>query len=170
MVDHTTLKLMGTSLHITSNYSYYLQNRNSLNTSFGYTVTSMIWHIFEQQQLFLGQELFYVSRDIYLYDILLMAIPLEKHSLFKEPLDYLVHRVHDAGLLQVWQSSFFLDMLKYKNISLDQTTRHSKNYRTLNLDDFSGIWSILLIGLLISFIAFLGEIMTYYCFKINNNK
>ncbi|XP_075144738.1 uncharacterized protein LOC142219821 [Haematobia irritans] len=140
------LELIQNNLVYTTNNTFYREHRDSLNTTYGYTLTTPMWTLIRQQQLYMDQEILCTSRDLILYNILLSAIPLERNSPFKEPLDHLIFQIHTAGLTNIWYSSMFLDLLKYEKISLDHKN-HGKTYHALDVKDLYWIWMILIIDM-----------------------
>ncbi|XP_046810183.1 uncharacterized protein LOC111684582 [Lucilia cuprina] len=112
----------------------YHKYRKSFNTSYSYTVTTGLWNIFLQKQTFSTHKIFCTSEDMYIMDLLMLSIPLQENSIYKEALDYLIHRVYSVGLFYAWQSHTFYDMLRLGNISLNDTSKLD-SYEKLTLED-----------------------------------
>uniref|UniRef100_A0A2Y9D4J3 Ionotropic glutamate receptor C-terminal domain-containing protein n=1 Tax=Stomoxys calcitrans TaxID=35570 RepID=A0A2Y9D4J3_STOCA len=161
LVDTNRLKPMENVLVYTDNNTLYRETRNSLNTSYGYAISSTLWSIYEQQQLYMGQRLFCAPPGLTLYDILPSGIPLEVNSEFKEAIEHFIFQTYTVGLQNQWYSSLFVDLVKYKQIPFSRGAPKPRN-RTLNLDDFHWVWMIVLVGLGGSALTFVGEIMLHY--------
>ncbi|XP_061392818.1 uncharacterized protein LOC133328282, partial [Musca vetustissima] len=100
------------SLVYTNQTSLYLQMRRDLNTSYGYAVNSAVWNMLNRKQDHMSHKLFCTSKQLTLLPFIHWTIRLQENSEYKEPLDYLILRVHELGLMKAWHGSTFVDMLK----------------------------------------------------------
>lgn len=149
-------KMQGTIVYI-DNTTLYHQYRKHFNTSNSYTVTTGLWNVFTKNQEFFTHKLFCISKEMIIMDFLLLGIPLQEHSLYREPLDYLIHQVNSVGLFHIWHSNTFYDMLKLGKISLKDTTE-KRSSKAFTDRDLLILWYILLIGQSSSFVIFLLEV------------
>ncbi|XP_075150342.1 uncharacterized protein LOC142224456 [Haematobia irritans] len=130
---------------ITTNNTFFQIVRQDFNTSYGYFMTSTVWQTFKRQQQ--------TSPRLY-------GLRLQKDSEYKEPFDYLIHRMHDLGLMDAWHTYTFSDMLKMKEISLLRPKQNDEGPKALFMEDLYGLWMIIIGGLVLSSMVFLLELIT----------
>ncbi|XP_012162481.1 uncharacterized protein LOC101461307 [Ceratitis capitata] len=123
------------AFEVISSWPEFLARRLSLNTSYGYTITTSLWPIIELKQSFSQRKLFRLTTDIVMDDDLVMAIPIQENSVYKTALDRFVSAVQEAGLIHYWREMTFFDMLAVGSIKLDGLN-DSRAYRVLVLGDF----------------------------------
>ncbi|XP_037806576.1 uncharacterized protein LOC119600441 [Lucilia sericata] len=138
--DNGIMEKMQDSIVYLNNTTLYHKYRKSFNTTYSYTVTTGLWNIFLKKQTFFTHKIFCTSENIYIMDLLMLSIPLQENSMYKEALDYLIHRVHSVGLFYAWQSHTFYDMLRLGNISLRDTSKLN-SFEKLSEEDLLWIWS-----------------------------
>ncbi|XP_075150346.1 uncharacterized protein LOC142224460 [Haematobia irritans] len=152
---------------MSSNISYVLENRHNFNTDYGYYTSATMWRIFKRKQNYFSHKVFCTSEDLTVFRYLPWGLRLQYNSPFKEGLNYLIHRVHDLGLMDAWHSSLFTDMLKMKVISIrDPFPDHSISILTIN--DLLWIWIMFAVGLILSFLVFLIELLWSFCNRCKN--
>ncbi|XP_075150344.1 uncharacterized protein LOC142224458 [Haematobia irritans] len=105
-------------LIITKDNAMYQEMRQSFNTSYGYYTTSTTWEVFKRQQQALSHKILCIYDNLTVISPLLFAIRLQRNSEFKEPLDELIHYVHDFGFMEAWYSTTFTEMLRAKEVNL----------------------------------------------------
>ncbi|XP_075150359.1 uncharacterized protein LOC142224471 [Haematobia irritans] len=159
------MPLFKKSLLITTNSSYVLEHKNKFNNTFGYIISTSTWDLFARRQEYYTKKLFCIMNKITIFpDFMPFSVVLPPHSPHQEAVDYLIFRVHEAGLKQAWQASTFVDMLKLKNISLYDNHLQEKT-RVLLANDFFWIWMIVVIGLVGSSLVFLLELVLQWILK-----
>ena len=97
-----------------------------------------------------------------------ITIALQKYSPYKKSFDKFVTRIIEAGVMKLWKDEVITKFTK--NSAKDvQTTKseESKNQQPLTIDHIQGIFVAYFIGLTLSFIIFLFEIVTH---KVTNNE
>uniref|UniRef100_A0A2Y9D4L8 Uncharacterized protein n=1 Tax=Stomoxys calcitrans TaxID=35570 RepID=A0A2Y9D4L8_STOCA len=146
------------NLVITNNSTFFQELRQSFNTSYGYYMTSSVWQTFKRQQQGLTDKIFCLYDNLTIKSSFSFAIRLQKDSEYKEPLDYLIHRVHELGLMDAWQTSTFSDMLKTKEISLLRSTASNRGPKVLMVEDLCSLWTIAATGWALSGFVFLMEL------------
>ncbi|XP_046810176.1 uncharacterized protein LOC124420665 [Lucilia cuprina] len=156
-------EMKGTIVY-TDNSTLFGEVRDSFNSTYGYTVTLTLWNIYSHVQMYYAQKKFCVSEDMNIWNVLLFGLPLGKHSPYKEPLDYLVHKIHSSGLLHAWRLDIFNDLLNSNRITFHDASRF-KTYEDLTEHDLLLVWIILLIGLICSVMMFFIEIVLHSCMK-----
>lgn len=167
--DYVLKEKMKGVIEYTDNATYFGEMRKTFNTTYGYTLTSALWQIYSNIQLYYVEKVFCVSPEMNIWDIVLFGVPLGEHSPYKEPLDYLVHKMHTAGLLRVWKIKVFNELLSLKKISLRDSSR-VKTYADLTEHDLFFVWMILIIGWISSLLVFSLEIMVNCCMEFWNSR
>lgn len=137
-------------------YQNYLKQ---FNTSYSYTITSGLWNILQEQQSYYVHPIFCAPSQLYFVDTLLMAMPLSKNSLYRDPLNSFLSRVYANGLVRAWQSDTFHDMLQRGNIMLKDKSDEIIHL-PLTVNDLYQIWLILIAGLCLSALGLVIELLT----------
>ncbi|XP_059221701.1 uncharacterized protein LOC106087529 [Stomoxys calcitrans] len=146
------------SIVTTSNHTYLMDIRQNLNTTFGYFISLGLWQILRRKQQFYTHQVFCTFDNLTLFENLPWGIPLQQNSPYAEALNYLIHQVHAFGLKDAWISSTFSDMLKLKEITLRNPYKE-QGPKPLTVNDLFWTWILVFVGLLVSSIVFLVEIM-----------
>ncbi|XP_013108038.2 uncharacterized protein LOC106087527 [Stomoxys calcitrans] len=139
------------------NVSYVQEQRTKLNPAFCYSSTSTFYDTLRRQQQFWSRPTFYAPKDMVLLSLLPWSFPLQFNSPYLQPLNYLIHRVHAAGLVQAWRNSLFYDLLKLKEISI-KDRNPLPGPRVLKVDDLFWVWMIMVIGLAASTLVLVFEL------------
>ncbi|XP_037806570.1 uncharacterized protein LOC119600435 [Lucilia sericata] len=147
--EYLVKEKMAGIIEYTDNATLYSEYRKNFNTTYGYGVTTGLWQIFANIQLYYAQKVFCVTDDLNLQDVIPFGVPLGEHSPYREAMNYVIHKVHTAGLIDAWRSQVYIDLLKSKTITLRDSSR-AKTYEDLNEDDLLLVWLILIVGLMFS--------------------
>ncbi|XP_037941261.1 uncharacterized protein LOC119674207 [Teleopsis dalmanni] len=134
----------------------FQKQRQILNTSHAYPVSTSMWSVTELQQRFFGRKIFHAPKAMVILEMVHLGIPLQENSILKESLDRYIMFVHAAGLLQHWYISTFKDMLSAGKISR-ANIRNDDLFRSLRIKDLKWIWIFISCGYILSTIAFLIE-------------
>ncbi|CAD7013819.1 unnamed protein product, partial [Ceratitis capitata] len=146
------------AFEVISSWPEFLARRLSLNTSYGYTITTSLWPIIELKQSFSQRKLFRLTTDIVMDDDLVMAIPIQENSVYKTALDRFVSAVQEAGLIHYWREMTFFDMLAVGSIKLDGLN-DSRAYRVLVLGDFHWMYWLFGVSYSVSISVFILELL-----------
>ncbi|XP_037941258.1 uncharacterized protein LOC119674203 [Teleopsis dalmanni] len=104
----------------------FIKTRDSLNTSYGYPVTSTFWPMIEEQQSLFTRKLFQIVDNMYFVPFSHFSVPLQENSIYKEHVDVYVFNAQDSGLLRHWISTSFRDLVKLRRMSYrDLSKRHT---------------------------------------------
>ncbi|XP_013098107.2 uncharacterized protein LOC106080993 [Stomoxys calcitrans] len=144
-------------LMLTQDNAFFQEMRQSLNTSYGYFTSLSAWQTFKQTQRGISHKVFCIYDNLTIRSPKLMSFRLQRNSVYKEPLDALIHRVHDAGLMQAWYSQTFADMLRQKEIKFKYST-DIVEASALKVGDLKWLWIILAMGWLFDTLVFFVEI------------
>ncbi|KAM7345102.1 LOW QUALITY PROTEIN: uncharacterized protein ACRADG_011552 [Cochliomyia hominivorax] len=162
--DSVLSKKLSGIIDYTNNATYYNENRKKFNTTYSYKVTSALWEVFTNIQLYYVQKVFCVTEDMNIWHALPYGVPLHEHSQYREPMNYFIHKIHSAGLLHAWRFQTFNDLLNLKMITYRDSSR-IKTYDDLTEADLILVWLILVVGLSASLLVFIMEIVINYCMK-----
>ncbi|XP_075150355.1 uncharacterized protein LOC142224467 [Haematobia irritans] len=148
------------SLEFCDNLTEFHASRLHFNSSVGFFSTSPYWKMMELMQQYFTHKVYCTYDNMTVFRLLPWTFLLQKHSPYKEPLDYLIHRVHELGLVDAWYGSTFTDMLKLKQISL-RDPNPQKGAKVLKVEDLYWAWMVVVIGLSLSGILFILELYYY---------
>ncbi|XP_053962252.1 uncharacterized protein LOC128865886 [Anastrepha ludens] len=135
------------------------RQRSSLDTRFGYTVGDPLWKAMSRHQSYLPRPLFYVSEKIDVVKNLLLSIPLQEHSIYKEALNNMIHQAQSIGLTDLWTRQIYDDMLVAKIIN--RTIVKPAGYEPLDLEHFHWLWWMYGFGVSLSVLVFCAEVWFY---------
>uniref|UniRef100_A0A1I8N3K3 Ionotropic glutamate receptor C-terminal domain-containing protein n=1 Tax=Musca domestica TaxID=7370 RepID=A0A1I8N3K3_MUSDO len=152
------LKPISKSLVLTNQTARYLQMRRDLNTSYGYAVNTAVWKMLRRKQNYFPHKVFCTSDKLTIFPFIHWTIRLQANSEYKEPLDYLILRVHELGLMKAWHGSTFVDMLRLKQITLANPNA-KEEFFILREQDLMWIWVMEMVGLTAACAVFLLELM-----------
>ncbi|XP_054736722.1 uncharacterized protein LOC129243604 [Anastrepha obliqua] len=150
--------------------------RSSLDTRFGYAVGDPLWKAMSTHQSYLPRPLFYVSEKIYVIKNLLLSIPLQEHSIYKEALNNMIHQAQSIGLTDLWIRQIYDDLLMAEKIN--RTIVEPAVYEPLDLEHFHWLWWMYGFGVSLSVLLFCAEVWYYKrtqkktvdCFNLNYRK
>uniref|UniRef100_A0A1I8P5K9 Ionotropic glutamate receptor C-terminal domain-containing protein n=1 Tax=Stomoxys calcitrans TaxID=35570 RepID=A0A1I8P5K9_STOCA len=148
------------SIIASPNLSYVQETCLNFNNSFGYYTLGTAWRIFSREQQYYTHKVFCTPNGLIVFRFIPCNIRLQHNSPYKEPLNYLIHRVHELGLIDAWHSSLFSDMLKLDLISL-RDPHPKRKFQQMTVNDLFWIWLIVVIGLALSLVVFFIELMLY---------
>ncbi|XP_059217773.1 uncharacterized protein LOC131994851 [Stomoxys calcitrans] len=134
-------------LIITKDYASFQEMQQNFNTSFGYYTTTTTWQIYKRQQQGISHKIFCMYNNLTITSKVL-GLRLPSNSELKEPMDELIQRARDLGLMKAWYSMTFGDMLKHNELQL----HHGDNVgeaSALTASDLSWLWIISAMGLMI---------------------
>uniref|UniRef100_A0A1I8MRZ4 Ionotropic glutamate receptor C-terminal domain-containing protein n=1 Tax=Musca domestica TaxID=7370 RepID=A0A1I8MRZ4_MUSDO len=151
------IEAVKSSLIITQNSTFFQENRQNFNTRYGYYSSSTLWQMYRRKQQYFTHKVFCTSDGLTVFRLLPWGFRLQFNSPYQEPLNYLIHQVHAAGLVQAWHSSTFSDMLRLKLISI-RDPNPERAAKVLVVNDFYWTWMIVAIGSGLGLMVFLGEL------------
>ncbi|KAH8312186.1 hypothetical protein KR044_009738, partial [Drosophila immigrans] len=146
--------------NIEPDFERYLRRRDSFDTRFGYMMPQDKWHVVRQQQLVFTSPLFSLREDLCFYRGIPIAFPIASDSVFREPLDRLIHEATATGLMAHWRDMAFSEMITAGKLTLADLGQPNE-FRAMRLMDLHHI----LIGgaslMTLAFIVFLLEQLYY---------
>uniref|UniRef100_A0A1I8MTF3 Ionotropic glutamate receptor L-glutamate and glycine-binding domain-containing protein n=1 Tax=Musca domestica TaxID=7370 RepID=A0A1I8MTF3_MUSDO len=127
------------SLIITEDVAEYSRMRFNFNTTTGYYATLAQWKLFSLKQKYHSHKTYCTYENLTLHKFIPWNILLQPNSQYKDAFNYLIHRVHEAGLSDAWYASAFNDLLKLKRLSLADPNPEG-GPSTMTVDDLRWAW------------------------------
>ncbi|XP_004519279.1 uncharacterized protein LOC101460229 [Ceratitis capitata] len=143
----------------------FQRHRRAYDTSYAYTMPESLWSIFSAQQQTFERKLYCLAPTLRLYSMLGLSLALAENSYLMAPLNKLILRVIETGLLEHWRTMTFIDLLASKQLSLKETNQRER-FHEIRIEDMQLPFYALLCGLALGSVAFASEI---YLFKIKNS-
>ncbi|XP_017495029.1 PREDICTED: uncharacterized protein LOC108383158 [Rhagoletis zephyria] len=141
------------------------RQRLSMDGTYAYNLLSPLWPVLARYQSNLPRPLYYISEQIYFSKSILMSIPIQKHSIYREALNNFLGQLHSAGLVDQWTRQGYDDMVAAKKLNTTRVTQVKREH--LELEDFYWLWYLYGIGMSLAVLVFCTELW-YYNKKIKN--
>ncbi|XP_052834728.1 LOW QUALITY PROTEIN: uncharacterized protein LOC128251678 [Drosophila gunungcola] len=134
-----------------------IEMRNALNTSFGYTVTSEKWKLYNELQKRSSRPLFRYSKDLCFYELVPFGLVIPENSAHRAPLHRFILLLWQSGLHDLWVSRGFSNMVKAGKIHFAIFGERYQAH-TLNITDLRHVLMVYGSGVLISLFLFACEL------------
>lgn len=148
------------AFRLTSNLSELFHLRNNFNTSWAYTITSTKWVLINEKQRYFQRPLFRFS-DLCLFGFGAYSILLGEESIFYDKLMHFSMRSHQSGLLLYWLRHSFYDMVGTGRMCLKDHSV-SNELHALRVQDLQLAAQCFWLGVIVSFIIFIIELLRFY--------
>ncbi|XP_013108028.2 uncharacterized protein LOC106087517 [Stomoxys calcitrans] len=145
------------SVIFSDNVTEYDEQRLNFNTTTGYITTTPHWQMLNLKQQYFSHKAFCTYGNLTLFRLIPWTILLQQQSPYREPLNDLIHRVHDFGLMDAWLYSTFKDLLKLIVITL-RDPNPKTGAQTLKVEDLYWAWIVVVIGLAVGSAIFVAEL------------
>lgn len=178
LISSNTLEELKSNIYVNStHFSRLFRERSALeiteriqnlDRSFAYVVTQTQWNFITQLQKNLIQPVYQISDICFGY--VFNSYPLQKNSEFTHTLNVFIMWIRQSGLWSMWEEHAFILALSNESYNLLQD---DYPVDPLNLYYYKIGWIILVGGLALSLLCFLGEILVFKYglrFKIKFNK
>ncbi|KAH8278421.1 hypothetical protein KR018_002979 [Drosophila ironensis] len=137
------------------------QHRNSFNTSYGYTVTSIKWMLYKEVQSYFHRPLFRYSNDICVQKLSLFSLVIRKNFLLRYQLKHFILRLHAGGLLRFWYRQSYHEMIQAGRMRLeDMSTPHQ--FQPISWSEWQYVTIFYGAALVASLGVFVVELAVYY--------
>ncbi|KRG00019.1 uncharacterized protein Dwil_GK27928 [Drosophila willistoni] len=146
---------------ILSSHEAMGKQRSSFNTSNGYTLTSMKWHLFQGQQNYFKKPLFRYSNDLCMQKLTFFALLMNENCVYREELHKFTLYLSEHGFLQFWNQQILSDMLEANLLRLADLSIPLKA-QPISWDEWLYVSALYGIGLSIGVVIFLVELSIYY--------
>ncbi|KAH8280978.1 hypothetical protein KR054_006355 [Drosophila jambulina] len=159
-LDFTKRTKYSAAFRLTATSKDLIEMRNSLNTSFAYSVTSAKWKLYEEQQKRSSRPLFRYSTspDLCFYEMLPFGLIIPENSVHRAPLHHTTLQLWQSGLYNLWMTRSFFYMVKAGRISF-ANLRGLYEANNLSLRDFRKIFLMYGAGMLVSLVLFVSELI-----------
>ncbi|XP_004519277.2 uncharacterized protein LOC101459882 [Ceratitis capitata] len=152
-----TLKWLERVFTVVPSFDELQNQRINLKNRFATTIISPLWSVVSRYQSNLPQPAFYTSKNIYISKGIPIAVPIQKHSIYKKTLNKMIYNAHSVGLTQLWSNQVYDDMLAAKKLN---TTVNlvSRRKEQLEVRDLYWLWWLYGVGVLLSTLVFFAEL------------
>ncbi|XP_017465159.1 PREDICTED: uncharacterized protein LOC108358381 [Rhagoletis zephyria] len=138
----------------------YARHRSAFDTTYAYSMPEILWPIFELQQQTFQRKIFCLAPPLKFFDHLLLSIPLAENSHLTEPLNSLIMRTMETGLLDHWHTMTFVNLWATGKLSLKDNSS-IEQFHNIRVEDFKFPWYLLFCGLGVSSLGLLMEICVH---------
>ncbi|CAD7013826.1 unnamed protein product [Ceratitis capitata] len=135
-------------------------HRSLYDTSYAYTMPESLWAIFSAQQETFERKIYCLAPTLKFFGLLMMGIPVAENSFLLEPLNKMIMRATETGLLLHWQAMTFIDLVATGRFSL-KVTGNVVEFHDISLKDIEFPFHLLLIGLCLSSVVFIVEVSAF---------
>ncbi|KAH8247659.1 hypothetical protein KR038_007606, partial [Drosophila bunnanda] len=148
------------AFRLTYKASDLIAKRNSLNTSFGYTVTNTKWKLFEEQQKHSTRPLFRYSRsqDLCFYEMIPFGFVVPENSAHRATIHHFSLQLRESGLFDLWVSRGFSYMVRAGKMHFADL-REPYRANTLNITDLRNVFVVFGVGVVVSVTLFVFELI-----------
>lgn len=140
------------------------QHRDTMNTSYGYSIQTDRWKFLNMQQQFLKKPLFRLS-DICMGPFH-HVFPMYADSHLQVPLKYFIMHASQSGLLAYWQKSAFAEAVRLKLVKIILI---HEDPRPVSMRFLRPIWYAWWLGLILAFIFLLCELKITALMRLKRN-
>ncbi|XP_001984185.3 uncharacterized protein LOC6557575 [Drosophila grimshawi] len=97
----------------------FQKQRKSFNKSNAFSMTTSIWLFIKSQQEVFQQPALCFQPGLVFRKPLIISLALQANSIFAEPMNTFIHRMHDAGLAMQWKQQSLRDFIALGETSLN---------------------------------------------------
>ncbi|XP_030573737.1 uncharacterized protein LOC115771965 [Drosophila novamexicana] len=131
--------------------------RNSLNTSYAYTVTHTKWQLYAEQQAYSSRPLFYYSKNFCFYQYVPFALVIPENSPHRATLHHFLLQLSQSGLYMHWVARSFYYMVQAGKLQI-RDLGEARHVRSLVTEDLHDVLQGYVVGVLISLTLFACEL------------
>ncbi|XP_030376294.1 uncharacterized protein LOC115625395 [Scaptodrosophila lebanonensis] len=135
--------------------------RNTLNTSYGYTITSNKWPLYDALQRGFHRPIFRYLRSICVQSLCLFSMLIQENSVYYHKLNHFISKLRQAGFISYWIENSFYDMVRGGKMRR-QDLSEVHVVVPLTPEDIAPVLGVYAMGLLLSMCTFLLENAAYY--------
>ncbi|XP_034665404.1 uncharacterized protein LOC117899481 [Drosophila subobscura] len=149
------------AFHLTNDPSELYDNRNYFNTSWAYTITTVKWAVINAQQLHFSRPVFRLSHNMCFHGFMPGSLLIPPESVYRDRLHHFILRMDQSGLIAYWIRMSFYDMVRAGRMTIKDYSQ-TQQLHALTLNDFRLAWHLSLLGVIISLVAFVLELLRFY--------
>ncbi|EDV91458.1 GH13931 [Drosophila grimshawi] len=146
------------AFYLSDKISELLQLRNSMNTTYAYTVTHTKWQLYAEQQTSRLRPLFYYSENFCLYRFMSFALVMPESSPHRNNFHHYTLQLGQSGILQHWVRRSFYYMVQAGKLHR-QDLSEPRHFNPLAPQDLHIILRAYALGVLISLTLFIVELL-----------
>ncbi|KAH8375591.1 hypothetical protein KR200_012055, partial [Drosophila serrata] len=136
--------------------------KSSMNRSMSFSTLDIEWMIMAKRQELYEQPVFCFLPEMAISrSSVLLSLPMQANSIYEYPLNELIHRAQDAGLLDYWKQETLRMMVSLGMISQKNPVPYV-TFREFKVTDLTWIWLLLVSLLALAFFVFLCEHLVYW--------
>lgn len=125
--------------YLEPNFTKYIIMRDSLNTEYGYMMTTIKWIVINAQQKVFSKPLFRLRNDLCFFNTVPFVFPVHENSIYMEPINSLILDITDMGLIAYWTSKCFSELVEAGELNfVDPSPR--REFRAMHLQDLQYVW------------------------------
>ncbi|XP_022209580.2 uncharacterized protein LOC111065632 [Drosophila obscura] len=137
-----------------------IQLRNSLNTTFAYTVTNTKWQLYAEQQAHSSRPLFRYSTDLCYYEMVPFALVIPENSPHRPTLHHFMLQLAESGLFDHWVGRSFYYMVQAGRLHIRDLSE-GRHIQPLSSADLANVFLCCGVCLLISLWVFACELLVH---------
>ncbi|KAH8347159.1 hypothetical protein KR059_005862, partial [Drosophila kikkawai] len=159
-IEFTKRTKYSAAFRLTYKQSDLIAKRNSMNTSFGYTITNTKWKLFEEQQKRSSRPLFRysTSQDLCFYEMVPFGFVIPENSPHRSTMHHFSLQLRESGLFDLWVSRGFSYMVRAGKMHFADL-RMRYRAETLNITDLRNVFMVFGVGAVVSITLFACELI-----------
>ncbi|KNC33738.1 hypothetical protein FF38_01772 [Lucilia cuprina] len=122
------------------NYDLYVEQRDTMDTNYAYTVTRPLWSVYDEKQKLFERRLYYYSSQLCLKELFFVVMPVRPGWPYRDLFNRHIMQLRDVGLMEHWTSNTFLTMLKFGHTNFEDLSTADKEKQEITLNDLFWIW------------------------------
>ncbi|KAH8257459.1 hypothetical protein KR038_010280, partial [Drosophila bunnanda] len=135
---------------------------STMNRSSSFSALNTEWLIMAKRQELFEQPVFcFLPEMSIIQNSVLLSLPMQANSVYEHPINELIHRAQDAGLLDYWKQETLRMMISLGLISQRNPVPYVA-FREFKVTDLTWIWLLLVSLLALAFFVFLCEHFVYW--------
>ncbi|EDW15447.1 uncharacterized protein Dmoj_GI24835 [Drosophila mojavensis] len=143
------------------NMTKFVLLRNSLNTSYGYTVFGLKWHFYAELQSYFKRPLFRYSTDICIFRQSLNSLLFRENFLHRHQLNLYIVRLRQSGILNFYMRHNFYDLLHAGHHKLEDLSPQNE-IAPLKYTDIDFVLLLYGYAMAASILIFVIELLSHY--------
>ncbi|XP_053961625.1 uncharacterized protein LOC128865354 [Anastrepha ludens] len=143
---------------VTKTVEEFQSNIRKMDSRYGYAMSSLAWSTIEERQKYFARPIFRLSESLYYTKGSLLSLPTSDNSIYKDLLSDFYLRTRENGLLSHWFKNTFFAMVMIGHINFEDLSQ-SQRHDVLTLKEFEWVWMAYGVGMVLSVLTFLVELL-----------
>uniref|UniRef100_A0A6P4FIK5 Uncharacterized protein LOC108051528 n=1 Tax=Drosophila rhopaloa TaxID=1041015 RepID=A0A6P4FIK5_DRORH len=141
-------------------FNRYLALRESLDSRYGYMITTNRWVLINEQQKVFSRPLFQKRDDFCFFNNIPFGLPLHENSVFMEPVLKLILELYETGLTFHWMAMGFSELIDAGEMHFVDLSPH-REFRAMQIQDLQYVWYGFGFMVVFSTLVWVLEILSY---------